>query len=104
MRGIISLAGKHHIASHHHVEFGEARRLHDLRDMNKCNDWFRSHDPFDGNVSQLRSLSIILAANEEHGITCDEPERVGSDIRRSIDSVHVRHATMKRRYMMHILT
>ena len=32
------------------VEFGEARRQHDLRDMNKFLDWFRSHDPFDGNV------------------------------------------------------
>ena len=33
-----------------HVEFGEARHLHDLRDMNEFIDWFGSHDPCDGNV------------------------------------------------------
>ena len=37
--------------------------MHDLRDMNKCIDWFGSHDPFDGNVPQLRSLSSRLAAS-----------------------------------------
>ena len=101
---MISLAGKHHIASHQHVEVGEVRRLHDLRDMNKCFDWFHSHDPFDGNVSQLRSLSSRLAASMGHGINCDETETAGSDIQRSLDSVYVRHATIRRRYMVHTLT
>ena len=104
MRCMISQAGKHHITSHQHVEFGEARRLHDLRDMNKCIDWFRSYDPFVGNVSQLRSLSSWLATSEDHGINCDESGRVGSDIRRSLDSLYVRHATIKRRHIVHTLT
>ena len=58
---MISLARKHHIASHQHVEFGEARRLHDMRDMNKCIDWFRPRDPFHGNVSGLRQVRVMTS-------------------------------------------
>ena len=32
--------------------------------MNTFLDWFRSHDPFDGNVPQLRSLASGLASSE----------------------------------------
>ena len=85
------------------VEFGEARRQHDLRDMNTFLDWFRSHDPFDGNVPQHRSLASGLASNEGDGIDCDETEKVGSEIQRSLDSVSVRNATIKRRQMGHTL-
>ena len=70
------------------VEFGEARRQHDLRDMNK---------------SQLRSLVSGLASSEGDGINCDETEKVGSEIQRSLDSVSVRNATIKRRQMGHTL-
>ena len=94
-----SLTGKHHTTSHQHVEFGEAMRQHDLRGMNKLLDWFRSHDLFDGNVPQLRSLASGLASNEGNGIKCDETEKVGSDIQRSL----VRNATIKRRQMVHNL-
>ena len=71
--------------------------------MNKCLDWFRSHDPFDGNVPQLRSLASGLASSEGDGINCDETEKVGSEIQRSLDSVSVRNATIKRRQMVHTL-
>ena len=47
-------------------------QLHYLRDLNKCIDCFGSHDPFDGNVPQLRSLSSGLAASAGDGIKCDE--------------------------------
>ena len=77
------------------MEFGEARHLHDLRDMNKFIDWFGSHDPFDGDVPQLRSLSSGLAASESDGIKCDETEKVVSEIQGSFDSVSVRNATIK---------
>ena len=77
------------------MEFGEARHLHDLRDMNKCIDWFGSHAPFDGNVPQLRSLSSRLAASEGDDIKCDETEKVVSEIQESFDSVSVRNATIK---------
>ena len=48
--------------------------------MNTFIDWFGSHDPFDGNVPQLRSLSSGLAASEDDGIKCDETENVVSEI------------------------
>ena len=77
------------------MEFGEARHLHDLPDMNKCINWFGSHDPFDGNVPQLLSLSSRLAASEGDDIKCDEMEKVVSEIQESFDSVSVRKATIK---------
>ena len=46
--------------------------------MIKFLDWFRLHDPFDGNVPQLRSLASGLASSEGDGINCDETEKVGS--------------------------
>ena len=69
--------------------------LHDLRDMNKCINWFGSHDPFDGNVPQLRSLSSSLAAIEGDDLKCDETEKVVSEIQESFASVSVRNATIK---------
>ena len=77
------------------MEFGEARHLHDLRDMKKFIDWFGSHDPFDGNVPRLRYLSSGLAAGEGNGIKCDEAEKVVSEIQGSVESVSVRNATIK---------
>ena len=63
--------------------------------MNKFLDWFRSHDPFDGNVPQLRSLASGLASSEGDGINCDETEKVGSEIQRSLDSVSVKKGNHK---------
>ena len=77
------------------MEFGEARHLHDLRDMNKFTDWYGSHDPFDGNVPHLRSLSSRLAASEGDDIKCDETEKLVGEIQESFDSVSVRNATSK---------
>ena len=71
--------------------------------MNKFLDWFRSHDPFDGNVPQLRSLASGLASSEGDGISFDETEKVGSEIQRSLDSASVRNATIKRRQVVHTL-
>ena len=77
------------------MEFGEVWHLHDLRDMNKCIDWFGSRDQFDGNAPQLRSLSSGLAAIEGDGINCDEKEKVVSEIQGSFDIVSVRNTTIK---------
>ena len=62
------------------MEFGEAIHQHDLQDMNTFIDWFGSHDPFDGNLPQLRSLSRRLAAGEGDDIKCDETEKVVCEI------------------------
>ena len=83
------------------MEFGEARHLHDLRDMNTCIDWFDSHDPFDGNVPQVRSVSSGLAASEDDGIKCDETEKVVSEIQGSFESVYMSEMQpLKRRRMV----
>ena len=63
--------------------------------MNTCTDWFDSHDPFDGNVPQVRSVSSGLAASEGDGIKCDETEKDISEIQVSFESVYVRNATIK---------
>ena len=65
-----SLTGKKHTTSHQHVEFGTARREHDMRDMSKILDWFHVHDPFDRKLPQLRSLASGLAASDGDGINC----------------------------------
>ena len=91
-----SITGKHHITTYSACGILRGKAiLHDLRDLNKCFDWFGSHDPFDGNVPQLRSLSSGLAASEGDGIKCDETEKVVSEIQESFDSVSVRNATTK---------
>ena len=36
-------------------------------------------------------------------MNCDETEKVGSEIQRSLDSVSVRNATIKRRHKVHTL-
>ena len=71
--------------------------------MNTFIYWFRSHDPFYGNVPHLRSLASGFASSEGDGINCDETEKVGSEIQRSLDNVSVRNAATKRRQMVHTL-
>ena len=43
------------------------------------------HDPFNGTVPQLRSLSSGLTAREGDGINCHEAEKVDEVIQRSMD-------------------
>ena len=76
---------------------------HDLRDMNKCIDWFRSHDPFDGNLPQLRSLSSRLAASEGDDNKCDETEKVVSEIQEILTVYLSEMQPLKRRRTVHNL-
>ena len=52
------------------------------------------YDPFDGTVPQLRSLARGLTASEVDGINCDEAEKVGEAIQRSMDGKSASEATM----------
>ena len=47
------------------------------------------HDPFNGTVPQLRSLSSGLTAREGDGINCHETEKVDEAIQRSMDGKSV---------------
>ena len=84
MKLMISRTGKHHSTSHQHVEFGTARREHDVKDMNKILDWFHTHDPFDRTRPQLRSLASGLAASDR--INCDETELFEYEIQKGLDN------------------
>ena len=53
--------------------------------------------------SALRSLASGLASSEGDVINCDETEKVGSEMQRSLDSVSFRNSTIKRRQMVHTL-
>ena len=77
------------------MDMVRARSNNDWRDMIKIMEGFVVHDPFDGTVPQLRSLASGLTACEEDGINCDETEKVGEAIQRSMDGKSVSEATMK---------
>ena len=85
------------------MDIGRARRNHDWRDMRKIMEWFVVHDPFEGTVPQLRSLASGLTAREGDGINCDDTEKVGEAIQRSMDGKSVSEATMKRSLAIHTL-
>ena len=91
-----TLTGKQHQRSEQHVYMGRARCNHDCRDVRKIMEWYVVHDLFDGTVPQLRSLVRGLTAREGGGINCDETEKVGELIKRSMDGKSVSEATMNR--------
>ena len=73
----------------------------------KASAWHARHEQMYRLVSSTWSISwqcLRFAASEGHDINCEEPETVGSDIRRSLDSVYVRYATIKGRHRVHTLT
>ena len=88
------------------MEFGEARHLHDLRDMNKCIDLFGSHDPFDGNVPQIRSLSIGFASSEGRVMASSVMKRRKFSVRyREVLRVFLSEMQpLKRRRIVHTLS
>ena len=55
--------------SEQHAELGCSRSRRDKEDFDKVKDWFKTHNPFDDNTTELQSLSTGLQANEE--VNCD---------------------------------
>ena len=49
-------------------------------DLEKILGWFEQHDPFNTELSSLRSLTTGLRAIDEDGINYDEAELVGKKI------------------------
>ena len=74
-------------SSEQHEEMGNSRLKRDHADMKKVVNWFTQHDPFDDNVSVLRSLSTGIIAKIEDGINCHKAENVGKEIQESIDDI-----------------
>ena len=64
--------------------------------MMKIKEWFNQHEPFDENVSGLRSLATGVTARDGDGVDCDNAEEVGRKIQRKLDNVKVNEAKIKR--------
>ena len=86
-----------HKTSEQHVELGISRSKHDFEDLNRIQEWFNQHEPFDLSENRLRSLSSGLTATDSDGVNCDKTEEVGSKIQRQLDNVCVIDASIKRR-------
>ena len=80
-----------------HQELGSARRRRDTADLLKLVQWFEDNDPFDIEVSALRSLSSGLTAENGDGINCDDVASVGHAIQQSLDFSTVADAKIKRK-------
>ena len=64
-------------------------------DLEKILGWFEQHDPFNTELSSLRSLTTGLIAIDKDGINCDEVELVGKKIHQSLDDIAVTNAHKK---------
>ena len=93
---MVSLTGRMRKTSEQHAEFGKSRCNQDRRDMMKIKEWFNQHEPFDENVSGLRSLATGVTARDGDGVDCDNAEEVGRKIQRKLDNVKVNEAKIKR--------
>lgn len=85
-----------HGTSEQHVDLTASRRQRDMADMQKLDAWFQTHDPFDPDVSTLRSLSTGLTAGDSDNINCDNAEVVGQMIQKKLDGVCIEVATIRR--------
>ena len=93
---MVALTGRNRKTSEQHAEFGKTRCNQDRRDMLKMKEWFEQHEPFDENISGLRSLSTGITACDGDGVNCDQAEEVGREIHRKLDRVKVDEAKIKR--------
>ena len=78
------------------MELSTSRRTRYNNDIGKLLTWFNTNDPFDTNLSTLRSLSTGLTASSNDKIDCDDVENVGLRIQAKLDGVCFEGATIKR--------
>ena len=57
---VTSLTDNQTVSSHQHEELGVTRQKRDAEDLDKISSWFKIHNPFDINRTQLQSLSTGL--------------------------------------------
>ena len=91
-----TLTGQHHGTNEQHIDLANSRVLRDNKDLLALIDWFDAHEPFNANVSALRSLSSGLTATEDDNVNCDDVEEVGRKIQKKLDNVCIEDATIKR--------
>ena len=77
-------------------DLGKSRSTQDTKDMVKLLELFDQHDLFNVEVSSLKSVFRSLTATDEDMVNCDQAEEVGEKIQKSLDSVAVTSAKIKK--------
>ena len=83
-------------SSEQHEKIGSSKCERDRDDMTNIIEWFTQHEPFDMNVSSLRSLSTGITATSDDGINCHLAEEVGFSIHQELDNIIFTDAKIKR--------
>ena len=91
-----ALTDTKHTTSEQHIDLSVSRRNRDFKDLNKIQEWFEHHEPFNSNEKKLRSLSSGLTAADGDKINCDCIEEVGASIQRKLNNICVTEASLKR--------
>ena len=68
-----AITNSEHRTSEQHIDLGTSRSNRDLRDLNKIQEWFNQHKPFNLNETKLCSLS---SASDGDDINCHNTEEV----------------------------
>ena len=87
------LTNRYHLTNIQHVDLGKSRSTQDTKDMVKLLEWFDQHDPVYFEVSPLSSG---LTATDEDMVNCDQAEEADEKIQKSLDSVVVTSAKIKK--------
>ena len=82
-----TLTNRYRNTSEQHKELGTTRKKHDGQDLSRILGWMDENNPFDPEVTELRSLSTGLVARAEDGVNCDDAESVGAQIPFGLDGV-----------------
>ncbi|KAK6192248.1 hypothetical protein SNE40_003750 [Patella caerulea] len=80
------LTGKVRSDSDEHKEYTAARRKRDTDDLNKLIVWLDENNPYDDDVTVLKSLSSGLISKPGDGVNCDEADRIGKEIHEKLDN------------------
>ena len=80
--------------SEQHAELGISRSKRDREEFEKMKSWFKYHNSFESNTTELRSLSTGLKAKDE--VNCDQAVAIGWNLQKNLDNVHIREAKIKR--------
>ena len=89
-----SLTGNQTVSTHQHEELGVTRQKRDAKDVDEINSWFKIHNLFDSNRTQLHSLSTGLI--EDDKINCDKTEILCCSIQMKLDNLIFSEASIKR--------
>ena len=90
-----SLTGNQTVSTHQHAERRVTRQKRDAEDVDQINSWFKIHNPFDSNRTQLQSSRTVLI--EDDKINCDERKILGCPIQIKLDNLKFSEASIKRK-------